>query len=174
VSPLSHIDEHGHAFMVDVTSKATTARVARVRCAVEAVPNSVALFAREPGALEEARIAGLSGAKATSSLIPLCHPLPLDGLEVAFHLGADSIEVEAMTATRGQTGVEMEALTACALAAVSLLGSCRPRDPGATVEGLTLWEKRGGKSGEWQRDGEGEMRHEEAAAPLSTGSSVAT
>jgi len=164
VSPLSHLDEHGHAFMVDVTGKALTAREARVRCVVAHVPNSVGFLAREPAALEEARLAGLGAAKATSSLIPLCHPLPLERLEVAFQLSAESIEVQATTATRGQTGVEMEALTACALAAVSLLGVCRRHDPGASVEELTLWEKRGGKSGEWQRDESGAMRHEEAAS----------
>jgi cyclic pyranopterin monophosphate synthase len=164
VSPdLSHLDEHGHAFMVDVTHKETTEREAAVRCFVVHVGNTVAELAgrvsTEASLLEDARLAGLGAAKRTSELIPLCHPLPLDELDVAFSLGGDEIEVLARAATHAQTGVEMEALTACAVAAVTLLGACRPRDPGATMEALTLWEKSGGRSGEWRRLEGGEMSH---------------
>lgn len=164
---LTHLDAHGHAFMVDVTYKATTAREAAVRCVVSHVANTVSdlatrRVATETSVLEAARLAGLGAAKQTSQLIPLCHPLPLDDLDVAFSLGEDVIEVHARAATHAQTGVEMEALTACAVAAVTLLGACRPLDPLATMEGLTLFEKRGGRSGTWRRVPDGALTHSAA------------
>lgn len=192
---LAHIDAHGHAFMVDVTAKELTDRVAYVRGVVAHVPHTVALLggpdpetegersegASTPAALDapeqpaggrrvdagtlaEARLAGIGAAKGTSELIPLCHPLPLSALEVGFRLQVDSIEVLAFAATHAQTGVEMEALTACAMAAVSLLGSARAHDPLASVEELTLWEKRGGRSGVWQRRGGGNLEHHPLAS----------
>jgi cyclic pyranopterin monophosphate synthase len=162
-SGLSHLDARGRASMVDVTNKASTERRAEVRCLVRAVPNTVAFLgvSSERAILEEARCAGLAGAKQTSELIPLCHPLPLEDLDVSFELARDSIEVFASAATVGQTGVEMEALTACALAAVSLVGAARGRDPEASIEALTLWEKAGGRSGHWRRDAEGVLARED-------------
>jgi cyclic pyranopterin phosphate synthase len=106
----------------------------------------------EQGLLEAARLAGLGAAKRTAELIPLCHPLPLSTIEVDFELSAEQIEVFALTATVSQTGVEMEALVACAVAGVTLLGFARRHDPLASFGELTLWDKRGGRSGHWQRD----------------------
>ena len=105
--------------------------------------------------LSAARIAGLGAAKQTSSLIPLCHPLPLTGLELTFKVGSDFVEVVATTETIGQTGVEMEALTACAIAALTVLCAVRAKDPLAFIDGLTLWEKSGGRSGTWKRSVDG-------------------
>jgi cyclic pyranopterin phosphate synthase len=119
---------------------------------VHAAQTRFAVGGSEAEILGTARLAGLRAAKATSELIPLCHPLPLTDLTVDFSLGEEDIEVLASAETIGQTGVEMEALTACALAAVSLLGYLTATDPAATIEGLRLLEKRGGRSGTWRFD----------------------
>lgn len=148
---LTHTDEHGHAFMVDVTEKASTARRAEARVMVCGVGDLSRLPGGAAVTLAIARAAGLLGAKQTSSLIPLCHPLPLSALELEFDVVGDVVEITAVAETFGQTGVEMEALTACALASLSLLASISPTRDDARVEDLALWEKSGGRSGRWSR-----------------------
>ena len=102
--------------------------------------------------LAVARIAGIQGAKRTSELIPLCHPIMIGSVEVDFEIGDAWIDIEARVETVGPTGVEMEALTACSVAALTIYDMCKARDRGMTVESLGLWHKAGGRSGEWQRD----------------------
>ena len=149
---LSHIDEHGRASMVDVTGKPATLRRAEARAMVIGVGDLGDLIGGEQELFGGARVAGLAAAKLTSRLIPLCHPLPLTDCSVEFELGAGTVEVRAITETIGQTGVEMEALTACAAAALSIVAGLGSARPAAVIEGLTLWEKTGGKSGHWRRD----------------------
>jgi cyclic pyranopterin monophosphate synthase len=153
-SRLTHVDDRGRAVMVDVTAKDLTHRRAATTARVTGVVDAVRRFG--PGgpdadALSSARVAGLRAGKATSELVPLCHPLPLTDLSVEFDLGGEEIEVLASAETVGQTGVEMEALTACALAALSLVSYLGATDSGVAVEDLTLLEKRGGRSGTWSR-----------------------
>jgi cyclic pyranopterin phosphate synthase len=148
---LTHIDEHGHARMVDVTQKAPTHRVAIARCSVASSRSAIASVAESPenDVLGVARIIGIQAAKLTSDLIPLCHPLLIGDVTLAFTLGDDRVTVEARVECFGQTGVEMEALTACAVAALAICDMCREIDPLVAVEGLRVWEKRGGRSGDW-------------------------
>jgi cyclic pyranopterin phosphate synthase len=139
--------------MVDVTAKQATLRRAFTSTRVASVHGAQQRFGLggpEAEILGTARLAGLHAAKATSELVPLCHPLPLTDLTIDFSLGEDDIEVLASAETIGQTGVEMEALTACALTAVCLLGYLAESDPGASLEELRLLEKRGGRSGTWR------------------------
>jgi cyclic pyranopterin phosphate synthase len=149
---LTHIDEHGHARMVDVTQKAQTHRVAVARCTVAASRSAIASVAEseENDGLGAARVVGIQAAKLTSDLIPLCHPLLIGDVALAFTLGEDRVDVEARVECFGQTGVEMEALTACAIAALAICDICRAIDPLVAVEGLRVWEKRGGRSGDWR------------------------
>jgi cyclic pyranopterin monophosphate synthase len=157
----THLDEHGHAHMVDVTAKPPTLRIATARCVVVTTSEAIASLDGSPGGIdpiEAARVAGLQGAKATGSLIPLCHPLRLDAISLDIRLNENHLEIVAICQIVERTGVEMEALTACALAALSLVGSLLERDPTAVVEELTLWHKSGGRSGPWQK-----MTHEDRA-----------
>ena len=159
----SHVDEHGHARMVDVTAKAETTRRASARAVVVGAGD----LSRFPGgsvaAFAGARAAGLLGAKQTASLIPLCHPLPLSALSVDFKAVGDDVIVSAVAETLGQTGVEMEALTACALASLALIAEVQPECRGARIDELCLWEKSGGRSGNWVRSalGAGLLEHGE-------------
>lgn len=147
----SHVDEHGHAMMVDVTAKAETTRRALARAVVVGV-GELSRFPDGPvGIFAGARAAGLLGAKRTASLIPLCHPLPLSALSVDFEAVGDDVIVSAVAETLGQTGVEMEALTACALASLALIAEVSPESRSARVDELCLWEKSGGRSGNWVR-----------------------
>jgi len=178
---LTHVDDRGRAVMVDVTAKALTHRRATTSARVTGVADAVRRFG--PGGpdadvLSAARVAGLRAAKATSELVPLCHPLPLTDLSVEFDLSGTEIEVVASAATFGQTGVEMEALTACALASLSLVSYLGASDSGVAIEGLTLLEKRGGRSGTWLRpaasgrssaSGPGEEPHDPDTATPDTG-----
>lgn len=152
---LSHIDEHGHAVMVDVTAKAETARRAVARVVVVGVGDLSLLPGGPVAVFAGARAAGLLGAKQTSTLIPLCHPLPLSGLSVDFEPAGDDVIVSAVAETLGQTGVEMEALTACAIAALTLVAAVSPASLTARIDELCLWEKSGGKSGSWVRSAPG-------------------
>lgn len=102
--------------------------------------------------LAVARIAGIQGAKRTSDLIPLCHPIMIGAASVEFEVGDAWIDVEAVVDTFGPTGVEMEALSACSAAALTIYDMCKARDRGMTVTGLGLWHKSGGRSGEWRRE----------------------
>jgi cyclic pyranopterin phosphate synthase len=156
VSGLTHTDSDGRARMVDVGGKAETRRIATAGGRLETTAEVVALVRADglPKAdvLPTARIAGIAGAKRTSELIPLCHPLPLDSLTVDFDLGETSIGIRATAATTGRTGVEMEALTAVALAGLTLHDMVKAVDPGATLTDVQLLEKSGGKRGLWRRE----------------------
>jgi cyclic pyranopterin phosphate synthase len=137
--------------MVDVTGKAVTVRRAITSGLVAGISDAPRFVGDRLEVLSEARVAGLGAAKATSTLIPLCHPLPLEAIAIDFFVHPHTIEVRATAETIGQTGVEMEALCACAVAALSLLGRVRDVDPDASIEQLGLLEKRGGRSGLWRR-----------------------
>ncbi len=161
-SQLTHLDERGAAHMVDVGHKAETERVAiaagQVRMAPATLAAIVAGDAPKGDVLGTARIAGIMAAKRTSDLIPLCHPLLLS--QVAVDLQPDvaqsRIVITATVRCRGQTGVEMEALTAVAAAALTVYDMAKALDKGMVIGEIRLLEKRGGKSGEWRREGEGE------------------
>ena len=155
---LTHLDEHGHAHMVDVTAKPLTRRVAVARCAVVTTVDAVAVLANAGNGLdpvEAARVAGIQGAKQTSSLVPLCHSIRVDRVSVDIEVSPHRIEITAVTEIVERTGVEMEALTACAVAGLSLIRSLLELDPEVSMGELTLWHKSGGRSGEWQRSAPG-------------------
>jgi cyclic pyranopterin phosphate synthase len=160
---LAHVDRSGKARMVDITGKAPTHRRAVARARVMMTRVLLSELTGGPGAagieqragLEQlmtaAAVAGRYAAKVTSTLIPLCHPLTVSDIDVRVTLADDGFEVEAQASTFGRTGVEMEALTACACAALSLVGACGAHHQSVSVEGLTLLEKIGGRSGHWIR-----------------------
>jgi len=155
---LTHIDEHGRARMVDVTAKPLTRRVALARCAVVTAADATKVLGEGQDGLdpvEGARFAGIQAAKQTASLIPLCHPIRIDRVTVDVAVDVHKIEVSAVTEIVERTGVEMEALTACAVAALSLVKALFDVDPEASIEELTLWHKSGGRSGNWERNGPG-------------------
>lgn len=162
MTQLTHLDADGRARMVDVGGKPETDREAVARGRFVTTPEVVRLVAADdlPKAdvLATARIAGIGGAKRTSELIPLCHPLPLNGVRVDFELDADTgvIEIEVVARTHGRTGVEMEALTAVAVAGLTLHDMVKAVDPAATLTDVRLVAKSGGKRGEWRREGEAE------------------
>ncbi len=154
---LSHIDDRGAARMVDVSAKADTAREAIAEGYVVMLPATLALI--QDGGIPKgdviavARTAGIMGAKRTPDLIPMCHPLPITGITLDLDPeGADRIRIRATVKTTGKTGVEMEALTAVTVAALTVYDMCKAVDRGMRVEGVRLLEKRGGKSGEWRAD----------------------
>jgi cyclic pyranopterin monophosphate synthase len=152
-SPLTHFDAQGQAHMVDVGAKTSTHRVAVATGRIGMAPATLALIqsgtAKKGDVLGIARIAGIMGAKKTSELIPLCHPIALTRVAVAFEVLTASSEVvcTATAETVGQTGVEMEALTAVQVALLTIYDMCKAVDRGMTMTGITLLEKRGGKSG---------------------------
>ena len=152
---LSHVDSEGRARMVDVGAKPATARVAVAAGSLLTTPDVIALVRRDgmPKAdvLSTARIAGIGGAKRTSELIPLCHPIALSSVEVRFGFTENSITIEATASTTGQTGVEMEALTAVSVAGLTLHDMVKAVDPGASIESVRLLSKTGGRRGEWIR-----------------------
>jgi cyclic pyranopterin phosphate synthase len=151
----THLDGSGHARMVDVGDKAVTRRRAVARATVHTtaeVARSIADGSAKKGdVLAVARVAGIQAAKRTSELIPLCHPLALTKVTVDLTVGATSIAVEATVETTGQTGVEMEALTAASVAALTVYDMCKSADRAMTITDVALWEKSGGKSGDYTR-----------------------
>ncbi|WP_092779512.1 cyclic pyranopterin monophosphate synthase MoaC [Actinokineospora terrae] len=153
---LSHVDAAGTARMVDVSGKAVTARTAVASGVVRTTAEVVALLRRDGlpkgDALATARLAGIMGAKRTPELIPLCHPLPLSGVTVVLDLGEREVTITATVRTTGQTGVEMEALTAVAVAGLTLHDMIKAVDPAAVLDTVRLDRKDGGKSGTWNRD----------------------
>ncbi|PJJ61440.1 bifunctional molybdenum cofactor biosynthesis protein MoaC/MoaB [Compostimonas suwonensis] len=157
MSELTHLDGEGRARMVDVSGKAETTRVAIARGRLDTTAEVLALVRGDelPKAdvLATARIAGIMAAKKTSELIPLCHPIPLSSVTVVFELHESSIVVEAAAKTRGQTGVEMEALTAVAVAGLTLHDMIKAVDPAAVMNDVRLVSKSGGKHGDWVRPG---------------------
>lgn len=155
---LTHIDEQGRARMVDVGAKAVTERIASAIAEVHMQPDTLALVlsgdTKKGDVLAVARIAGIQGAKKCSDLIPLCHPLALTSVEV--HFDADEseslIRVTATCKLSGKTGVEMEALTAASVAALTIYDMCKAVDRGMEIRNTCLVEKSGGKSGDWSRE----------------------
>ena len=160
MTQLTHLDADGRARMVDVGGKPETDREAVARGRFVTTPEVIRLVAADdlPKAdvLATARIAGIGGAKRTSELIPLCHPLPLNGVRVDFELDAEAgvIEIEVVARTHGRTGVEMEALTAVAVAGLTLHDMVKVVDPAASLTDVRLVAKSGGKRGDWRRDSE--------------------
>ncbi len=159
---LTHLDPLGRARMVDVTPKEATHRRAVARCRVSMAPETTSLVARgaitKGDVLAVARVAGIQAAKRTPDLIPLCHPLLVGSVLVNFHIGDDHIEVEAQVDTVDRTGVEMEAMTACAVAALTIYDMCKSSDRSMTISELALWEKTGGRSGTYRRPSDGAER----------------
>jgi cyclic pyranopterin phosphate synthase len=152
---LTHIDEAGAARMVDVSGKDVTARTARASGRVLVAPRVVELL-RGDGlpkgdALATARIAGILGAKRTPDLIPLCHPLDVSGVTVDLAVADDAVEITATVKTTGRTGVEMEALTAVGVAALTVVDMVKAVDKAAVITDIRVEEKSGGKSGDWRR-----------------------
>jgi len=155
---LSHLDDAGRAHIVDVTEKAVTARVATaescVRMRSETLNAIVEGEMPKGDVLAVARIAGIQAAKRCADLIPLCHPLPLSSVKVELTAEPDlpGVRIEATCKVTGQTGVEMEALTAASVAALTLYDMCKAIDRGMVIESTRLLQKSGGASGEWQRE----------------------
>jgi cyclic pyranopterin phosphate synthase len=152
---LTHLDPLGRARMVDVTPKEPTHRRAIARCKVMMEAETTARVASNAvskgDVLAVARVAGIQAAKQTPNLIPLCHPLLVGSVFVNFTIGDDNIEIEAQVETVDRTGVEMEAMTACAVAALTVYDMCKSMDRSMTIGELTLWEKTGGRSGTYRR-----------------------
>jgi cyclic pyranopterin phosphate synthase len=153
---LTHLDPLGRARMVDVTPKEPTHRRALARCKVFMRPETTALVANNAvtkgDVLGAARIAGIQAAKRTPDLIPLCHPLLVGSVYINFTLGDTYVEVEAQVETVDRTGVEMEALTAAGVAALTIYDMCKSYDRTMSIGELALWEKVGGHSGHWRRE----------------------
>lgn len=153
MSKLTHLDESGAAHMVDVGGKADTQRMARaggvIRMSAEALAAIKAGDAPKGDVLSAARIAGIMAAKKTAELIPLCHPLALTSVEVAFDYVEGGIAVSATASLTGKTGVEMEAMTAASVALLTIYDMAKALDKGMVIDGIRLLEKRGGKSGHW-------------------------
>jgi cyclic pyranopterin phosphate synthase len=155
---LSHVDEAGRVAMVDTSAKPQTERRAVASARVLMSPETVAAVRahRTPKGdpLETARLAGIMAAKRTAELIPLCHPLALTHVEVRAEVEETGVYLEAEAATTAQTGVEMEALTAVTVAALTVYDMCKAVEKGMTITGVRLERKTGGKSGEWKREEE--------------------
>ena len=151
----SHLNESGQAHMVNVGGKDITRRRAVARCNVQMSPATSAAIASaslpKGDVIATARIAGIQAAKKTSDLIPLCHPLMLSAVTVNIAIGEGVVAIEAIVETTGQTGVEMEALTACSVAALTIYDMCKSADKSMVIGELALWEKSGGRSGPFQR-----------------------
>lgn len=151
----THLDDQGRARMVDVTPKPATQRRAVARARIVMSPETAKAIADgvvgKGDVLAVARVAGIQAAKRTSELIPLCHPIMIGSAEVGFEHADDGIVVEATVETHGPTGVEMEALTACSVAALTIYDMCKSRERSMTIEQVGLWHKSGGRSGTWAR-----------------------
>ena len=151
----THLDDQGRARMVDVGDKASSRRKAIARAEIHMSPETIQALTQggipKGDVLAVARVAGIQAAKKTAELIPLCHPLPLTSVTVEFEIKEDRVEIESKAETFGQTGVEMEALTACSVAALTIYDMCKALDRLIVIESVALWEKEGGKSGDWKR-----------------------
>jgi cyclic pyranopterin phosphate synthase len=155
---LTHLDEHGAARMVDVGAKDTTHRRAVARAVVRMAPETAAAVAAgdapKGDVLGTARIAGIQAAKRTGELIPLCHPLALDHVDIDGHVDVEAglVEITASASVTSRTGVEMEAMTAAAVAALTVYDMVKGLERGVTLERVELLEKSGGRSGTWRRE----------------------
>lgn len=150
---LSHYDSAGRARMVDVSGKLTTTREAEASAFVEMSPEVLAALPQNPKGdpLEVARIAGIQAAKRTSELIPMCHPLPLSHVDVELTTCENGVAIRTTTRTAGQTGVEMEALVAASVAALTVYDMCKALDKAIVIREVVLERKSGGKSGDYRR-----------------------
>jgi len=157
MASLTHLDDEGQVRMVDVSEKPATARDAVARGVIRMQPETLALITEQQtkkgNVLETARIAGIMAAKRTSELIPMCHPIPLTHVQVDFFRDPDSqsIRIEAIARLVGQTGVEMEALTAVSIAALTIYDMCKSYDRAMTISDIYLLKKSGGRSGTYVR-----------------------
>ena len=149
----SHLDPHGQAQMVDVSDKPVTRRVAEASCKVLLSAQTVIRLANLPkgDAFAVARLAGIQGAKRTSEMIPLAHPLPLDQIDVELHPVPEGVEIRSRVVATARTGAEMEALVACSTAALALYDMVKSLERGAVITDLRLEAKSGGQHGEYQR-----------------------
>ena len=156
MTQLTHLDDAGNAAMVDVSAKAATIREAlaegRITMSAEALAAIRNGAVKKGDVLATARIAGIMAAKKTCELIPLCHPLMLTKVAVDFDFEDTGLRVTAMARLSGQTGVEMEALTAASVALLTIYDMAKALDKGMVISGLRLLEKRGGKSGDWKAE----------------------
>lgn len=152
---LTHVDSTGAARMVDVSAKEISVRRAIAAGVVRTTTEVIALLRRDAlpkgDALAVARLAGIMGAKRTPDLIPLCHPIALHGVQVELELGEDHVEIVATVRTADRTGVEMEALTAVAVAGLALVDMVKAVDPAAVIDRVRVLRKEGGKTGVWER-----------------------
>jgi cyclic pyranopterin monophosphate synthase len=152
---LTHLDPLGRARMVDVTQKEPSHRRAIAKCRVHMNPETTSLIARgaitKGDVLSVARVAGIQASKKTPDLIPLCHQLTIGSVYVNFTIEDSYVEVEAQVETVDRTGVEMEAMTAASVAALTIYDMCKSADRSMTIGELTLWEKTGGRSGTYRR-----------------------
>ena len=156
MSKLSHLNERGEAHMVDVSEKDVTTRSATAKARVMAARETINIItsgtAKKGDVLATARIAGIMAAKKTSDLIPLCHPLMIAKVTIDFTVAESHIDVEATVKVEGKTGVEMEALTACSVACLTIYDMLKAVDRGMTITNLRVVEKTGGKSGTFKAD----------------------
>jgi cyclic pyranopterin monophosphate synthase len=156
-SEFTHLDPLGRARMVDVSAKDPSHRRAVARCRVYMEPETASRIASgaitKGDVLAVARVAGIQAAKQTANLLPLCHPLLVGSVFVNFRIEEAHVEVESQVDTFDRTGVEMEALTACTIAALTVYDMCKSLDRGMTIGDVALWEKTGGRSGVWRRPG---------------------
>jgi cyclic pyranopterin monophosphate synthase len=153
VKKLSHYDSAGRASMVDISSKSVTKRTARASAFVAMSPKVLKALPQNPKGdpLEVARLAGIMAAKRTSDLIPMCHPLPLSHVDVTMRLCDDGVAVASEVTTTAVTGVEMEALVAASVAALTVYDMCKALDKGIEIRQVVLDSKTGGKSGNYKR-----------------------
>lgn len=160
MSKLSHYDAQGRAQMVDVSAKAETKRTAVAQAFVRIRPSVLKKLPENPKGdpLEVARIAGITAAKRTSDLIPMCHPLMLSHVNVEAAVEKQGVRITATVSTTGPTGVEMEALTAAAVSALTVYDMTKALDKGIEIQDLYLLKKTGGKSGDFERTGESHPR----------------
>ncbi len=153
----SHLSDDGRAKMVDVGGKASSARMARAEATVH-LGQEVAEMLRRSGSvakgnvIETARVAGIMAAKRTADLIPMCHPIPIDVIEIDVVLQGSDLEIRSTVRCKASTGVEMEALTAAAVAALTVYDMCKAAGKGITIGRIRLLEKSGGKSGHWKAE----------------------
>ena len=151
----THLNSRGEARMVDISPKEPTSRkalaMAQISMSEETLKSLTQGTIAKGDVFAIARVAGIQAAKKTSELIPLCHPLMLNTVEINFDINENNVSIEAIATTLSQTGVEMEALTACSIAALTIYDMCKSADKGMVISDLALWEKTGGKSGPYKR-----------------------
>ena len=156
MNQLTHLDQSGHAHMVDITAKSETERRAVAACRVTMQPETLALIASAAApkgdVLAAARIAGIMAAKRTADLIPLCHPIPLAQVAIGLEPAENAVEIRATVTSVGRTGVEMEALTAASVTALTIYDMCKATDRGMRIDALRVVEKSGGRSGAFTQE----------------------